>query len=242
MFKVKLVNSALIKRWPFGIFLIDFLTKLGLVPLFLKKTNRKRLQSLIDGTLEIKTATITRTATGYTVSLTVQEVVAIPQPVDLAEDCRCVGIDLGLKSFAVVYDGKDFADYSNGAYIKQTEQKLAKLQQKMSRSQKVSKNYAKQRTKVVKLHEHITNQRKDFHHKLLTTLANVNQVVVVKDLNICRMAKIISWPKPSAMPGGGSSSPSWLTIWTGGVGSSSKSTDFSHPRSCVQPVAINMLS
>lgn len=165
------------------------LPKLGLVALFPKKTNRKRLQSLFDGTLKIQTATITRTATGYSVSLSVQEVVAIPQPVDLAADYRCVGIDLGLKTFAVVYDGKDFADYSHGAYIKQAEKKLAKLQQQLARCQKGSKNYDKQRTKVAKRHEHIANQRKDFHHKLSTTIANENQVVVVEDLNIRGMVK-----------------------------------------------------
>ena len=165
------------------------LPKLGLVPLFPKKTNRKRLQSLMDGNLDIKTATIARTSTGYTVSLSVQEVVAIPQPVDPAAANHCVGIDLGLKTFAVVYDGESFSSYSQGDYIKQAEKKLAKLQQKLARCQKGSRNYDKQRTKVAKLHEHIANQRKDFHHKLSTTIANENQVVVVEDLNIRGMVK-----------------------------------------------------
>ena len=170
------------------------LPKLGQVLLFSKKTNSKRLAGLLDGSLSIKNATVTRRSTGYSVSLSVQEVVDIPAMVDLttldvSKQEACVGIDLGLKTFAVTHDGQTFSEYQHGAYIKRAEKKLAKLQRSLSKKKKGSNNYNKQCVAIAKLHAHVANQRKDFHHKLSTELANTYDVIAIEDLNIKGMVK-----------------------------------------------------
>ena len=170
------------------------LPKLGLVPLFPKKTNLERVADLLDGTLDIKTVTVTRRATGYSVSLSVQQVVAIPVPVDLSvldvtKSSACIGIDLGLKTFAVTHDGHDFSEYKHEAYIKRAEKKLTKLQRSLSKKKKGSNNYKKQQAKIAKLHAHVANQRKDFHHKLSTKLADAHEIIVIEDLNSKGMIK-----------------------------------------------------
>ncbi len=92
-----------------------------------------------------------------------------------------IGIDLGLKTFAVISDGDDteFVDKVN--YIKASATTFKEV--------KYSNNFYKASTKVAKLQEHIANQRKDFAHKLSTRIANENQVVILEDLNIKGMVK-----------------------------------------------------
>ena len=92
-----------------------------------------------------------------------------------------VGIDLGLKEFAITSDGEFF---SNPKWLRKTEKKLAKAQRELSRKKKGSKNRNKARLKVAKLHEKIGNQRKDFLHKVSTQLINENQVIVIEDLKV----------------------------------------------------------
>ena len=170
------------------------LPKLGLVPLFPKKTNSERVAGLLDGTIVIKTVTVTKRAIGYSVSLSVQQVVTIPTPVDLttldvSQKNACVGIDLGLKTFAVTSNGHNFSEYQHGAYTKCAEKKLSKLQKQFAKKKKGSNNYQKQQAKISKLHTHVANQRKDFHHKLSTKLADTYEIIVIEDLNIKGMIK-----------------------------------------------------
>jgi putative transposase len=66
---------------------------------------------------------------------------------------------------------------------------LQKLQRDLSRKKKGSKNRNKARLKVAKLHEKITNQRKDFLHKVSSKIINENQVIVLEDLNVNNMLK-----------------------------------------------------
>ena len=70
-----------------------------------------------------------------------------------------IGIDLGIKEFAITSDGEMI---ENPKYLRKSEQRLRKLQKDLSRCQKGSKNREKCRVKVAKQHEKIANQRKDF--------------------------------------------------------------------------------
>ena len=74
-----------------------------------------------------------------------------------------IGIDLGIKEFAITTAGEMI---ENPKYFRKSEEKLRKLQKDLSRCQKGSKNREKCRVKVAKQHEKITNQRKDFLHNL----------------------------------------------------------------------------
>jgi putative transposase len=95
-----------------------------------------------------------------------------------------VGIDLGLKEFAITSDGKF---YHNPKWLRKSENKLIKLQRNLSRKKKGSNNRRKARLKVAKIHEKITNQRNDFLHKVSTQLINENQVIVIEDLQVKNM-------------------------------------------------------
>ncbi|KYH25090.1 putative transposase DNA-binding domain protein [Clostridium tepidiprofundi DSM 19306] len=89
-----------------------------------------------------------------------------------------------MKEFAITSDGEFF---SNPKWLRKSEKRLAKLQKDLSRKKKGSNNRKKARLKVAKLHEKITNQRKDFLHKVSTQLISENQVIVIEDLRVKNM-------------------------------------------------------
>lgn len=102
-----------------------------------------------------------------------------------------VGIDLGIKTFAVTSDGQVF---ENQKYLKSNLAKLRVEQRKMSRKFKKgskiqSNNYQKQKLVVAKLHEKISNQRNDFLHKVTSELASTYHTVCIEDLNVKGMVK-----------------------------------------------------
>ena len=97
-----------------------------------------------------------------------------------------VGIDLGIKEFAITSDGEMF---SNPKWLNKSEKRLRKLQKDLSRKQKGSNNRRKDRLKVAKLHEKISNQRKDYLHKISYYIISENQVIVIEDLKVSNMIK-----------------------------------------------------
>jgi len=92
-----------------------------------------------------------------------------------------VGIDLGLKEFAVLSNGKKM---KRERFFKDGEKKLAKAQCKFSKLEKKTPKRNKQRIIVGKVHEKIQNQRSDFTHKLSRQLANQYGIICLEKLNI----------------------------------------------------------
>nr|WP_175548553.1 RNA-guided endonuclease TnpB family protein [Dethiosulfatibacter aminovorans] len=178
------------------------LPKLGKVGLAKQKTKRNKyiLKKIREGRIRILKATISQKGAHYYVSLTLEEIVDKVEPLDISQVdiSKVIGIDLGLKTFATVNDGTETEFVKKVKYITESEEKLAKLQRKLSRKQVDSQNFKKARNKIASLQEHIANQRKDFAHKLSSRIANENQVVVMESLNIKgmgrnrRLAKAIS--------------------------------------------------
>ena len=126
---------------------------------------------------KIKSCTISQVPSGkYYVSILVEE-----EMKQLPKNEFTIGIDLGLTDFAITSDG---IKYSNPKYLKKSLNKLAIEQRKLSRKKIGSENREKQRLKVAKLHEKISNQRKDFLHKLSSELINENQVICLEDLHV----------------------------------------------------------
>lgn len=117
----------------------------------------------------------------YFVTLTLLEAEKTLSPSD-----KTVGVDLGIETFATLSDGRKF---KAPAKIRKLRKKLAALQRKHSRRQKGSKRREKARLKVARLHEHIANVRKDFLHKLSTSLVRENQAVAIEDLHTKGMMK-----------------------------------------------------
>lgn len=95
-----------------------------------------------------------------------------------------IGIDLGIKEFAITSDGEMI---ENPKYLRKSEKRLRKLQKDLSRCKQGSKNREKCRIKVAKQHERIMNQRKDFLHKLSKRLIYENQVICLEDLKVKNM-------------------------------------------------------
>ena len=131
----------------------------------------------------IKSVTVSKTLSGkYYVSVLVDgENVEMPPKSDSE-----IGIDLGIKEFAIMSDGTMI---ENPKYLKKSESRLRKLQKDLSRCKKGSNNREKCRIKVAKQHEKIANQRKDFLHKTSKRLINENQVICLEDLKIKNMVK-----------------------------------------------------
>ncbi|KFM95749.1 transposase, IS605 OrfB family [Bacillus clarus] len=97
-----------------------------------------------------------------------------------------VGVHVGLKDFAIL---SDETTYTNPKSFRTLEEKLAKAQRILSRRTKGSSNWNKQRVKVAKIHEHITNTRTDYLHKLSTEIIKNHDVISMEDLQISYMFK-----------------------------------------------------
>ena len=100
-----------------------------------------------------------------------------------------LGIDFGLKKFMTFSNGDSI---SNPQYFKKMLDKLAQEQRKLSKKTKGSKNKEKQRRKVAKIHQKITDQRKDFLHKISTRLVKDSQFdcFCIEDLSLQGMKKL----------------------------------------------------
>lgn len=147
----------------------------------LPKIGLVRIKKHRDFTGLIKSATISKTPSGkYYVSVLVET----DEFEKLQKSDNKIGIDLGIKEFAVTSDGECI---ENPKYLKKAEDKLRKLQKDLSRCKKGSKNREKCRIKVAKQYEKVANQRKDFHHKLSKRLINENQVICLEDLKVKNM-------------------------------------------------------
>ena len=155
------------------------------------KENKSKLDKLINNDARIMNATVSQKGGKFYISLCLEEIIDIIKPLERSEidlDKVC-GIDLGLKTFATITNGVKTEFEKQGNFIKLAEKKLAKLQRRLSKKTIDSKNFIKASKKVAKLQEHISNQRKDFNHKLSTRIANENQVVILETLNIKNMVK-----------------------------------------------------
>lgn len=128
----------------------------------------------------IKSATISKTTSNqYYISILVDT-----ENIKLPKSNNKIGVDLGLKEFAICSNGDRF---DNPKSLRKSEKKLAKLQKGLSKKVKGSNNRYKARLKVAKLQQRIANQRKDFLHKLSTKIISENQTIVLEDLRVKNM-------------------------------------------------------
>ncbi len=97
-----------------------------------------------------------------------------------------LGIDVGIKDLVVTSKGDTI---ENPKHYLHAAHRLARLQRRLSKTQKGSKNRTKARLKVARLHQHIANQRCDHLHKLSTQLIRENQAIVIEDLNVKGMSQ-----------------------------------------------------
>jgi putative transposase len=128
----------------------------------------------------IKSCTVSRTPSNkYYISILVDT-----ENFQLTKCENKIGVDVGLKDFAITSDGEIFG---NPKWLRKSEKRLKKLQRDLSRKKKGSKNRNKDRLKVAKLHDKIANQRNDFLNKVSTQLIRENQSIVIEDLRVKNM-------------------------------------------------------
>lgn len=140
-----------------------------------------RISKHVEG--RILSATVSQTQSGkYFVALRCTDVDIEPLPSTGA----AVGIDMGLKAFAITSNG---VEYPNHKYLSKSQKKLAKLQRQLSRKTKGSNRWEKARLRVARLYEHITNQRHDTLHKLSTDLVRNYDLIAIEDLAPSNMVK-----------------------------------------------------
>ncbi len=97
-----------------------------------------------------------------------------------------IGVDLGIKTLAVLSDGTEYANPKRYAAL---ERKLARLQRSLSRKQKGSKKREKAKAQVAKLHYQIACQRADAIHKMTRDIAGKAGTVGLEDLNVKGMTR-----------------------------------------------------
>lgn len=131
---------------------------------------------------KIKSATISKTNTNkYYISILVDT-----ENTQLPKNDNKVGVDLGLKDFAITSGG---VVYGNPKFLRSLEYKIKFQQRALSRKKKGSNNYKKNKVKLARLHEKIVNARKDYLHKISTELINKNQIICLEDLKVDNMLK-----------------------------------------------------
>ncbi|NEN98203.1 MAG: transposase [Moorea sp. SIO3I7] len=133
----------------------------------------------------IKTATITRKADGYYVTLLIQDDSA-PEIIPINSVTNPVGIDMGLKSFLIKSDG---TEVPIPQYYRKAQKRLKKIQKAVSRSKKGSNNRKKAVLKLGKAHKKVADTRKDFHFKTAKDLLDNHDLVAHEKLNIKGLAK-----------------------------------------------------
>src|SRR5215469_16919807 len=126
--------------------------------------------------------TITKdSANRYFVSMLVEEDIK-PLPVTP----KMVGLDLGLKTMVVTSDGQM---HGNPRFFAKDEKELARAERQKARKKKGSKNRAKARLKVARLHKCIADKRRNYQHQLSAQLVHENQVICVESLAVKNMVQ-----------------------------------------------------
>ncbi len=135
---------------------------------------------------KIKTITVSKTTTNkYFVSILVDNQADLPKKQPIKENTT-VGVDLGIKTLAVLSDSTSFL---NPKWLHYEKSNLKRQQRSLSRKVKGSKSREKQRLVVAKVHERITNQRVDYLHKVTTQIIRSFDTICLEDLPIKGLIK-----------------------------------------------------
>ena len=138
---------------------------------------------------KLKSATISQTASGkYYVAILFEYQTDIqPKPIK-----NTIGLDF---SMAELYISSDSNNPQYPRFYRRALDKLKRMQRVLSKMQKYSSNYYKQKRKIAKYHEYIANSRKDFLHKQSRQIANAYDCVAIEDLNMRAMAQSLNFGK-----------------------------------------------
>ena len=161
---------------------VDLLTKNIKLPKLGKvKIRGYRDKDKING--KILNATISKETTNkYYVSVLVEEDILIEK----VTPTTIVGIDLGIKDLVITSDG---IKYSNPKVLMKFEKRLKRLQRKLSRQVKGSKNYLKTKEKIARIHAKIKNYRKHYLNNIANEIVDEHDIIVTENLLVKDMFK-----------------------------------------------------
>ncbi|VWC55424.1 DNA-cytosine methyltransferase [Burkholderia contaminans] len=149
-----------------------FLPKLGWM--------RLRLSRPVLG--ELRNATVSFNSGKWCVSIQTEREVEPPEP----HATSVIGIDVGIARFATMSDGTFVAPLNS---FKKHEARLRRCQRAMSRKVKFSNNWKKAKTRVQRIHARIGNARRDYLHKVTTTISKNHAMVCIEDLQVRNMSR-----------------------------------------------------
>lgn len=174
-FKKRSTNDAF--RYPQGVKLDQesnciFLPKLG----WIRYRNSREVPGVV------KNVTVSQSCGKWYISIQTE----YEQPEAQHDSTSMIGLDAGVTKLATLSDGTVFEPVNS---FKTNQKKLTILQRQLSRKVKFSANWQKQKRKIQRLHSHIANIRKDYLHKVTTTLSKNHAMIVIEDLKVSNMSK-----------------------------------------------------
>ena len=154
--------------------------------LTLPKIGRIRFYRSRDMVGELKNVTISRRGQHWFVSIQVEMEIKL---VSSSKPIKAIGLDVGIKHFVTTSAGDHIAPINS---FRALEHKLGIKQRRLSKKKKFSQNWKKARNQVSRVHEKIADVRRDFQHKLSTTISKNHAIIVVEKLKIKNMSQSAS--------------------------------------------------
>ena len=150
--------------------------------IFLPKLGWMRYRNSRDVLGEVKNVTVTHSCAKWFVSIQTEREV---EP-SLPPATTAIGIDVGVVRFATMSDGSHIEPINS---FKKHQERLARYQRRMSRKVKFSNNWKKAKTKIQRIHSAIAHARKDYLHKITTTISQNHALVCIEDLQVRNMSR-----------------------------------------------------
>ncbi|EFG9297727.1 transposase, partial [Escherichia coli] len=174
-FKKRGQNDAF--RYPQGVKLDQENSRI-----FLPKLGWMRYRNSRQVTGVVKNVTVSQSCGKWYISIQTESEVSIP----VHPSASMVGLDAGVAKLATLSDGTVFEPVNS---FQKNQKKLARLQRQLSRKVKFSNNWQKQKRKIQRLHSCIANIRRDYLHKVTTTVSKNHAMIVIEDLKVSNMSK-----------------------------------------------------
>ena len=174
-FKKRGQNDAF--RYPQGVKLDQENSRI-----FLPKLGWMRYRNSRQVTGVVKNVTVSQSCGKWYISIQTESEVSTP----VHPSASMVGLDAGVAKLATLSDGTVFEPVNS---FQKNQKKLARLQRQLSRKVKFSNNWQKQKRKIQRLHSCTANIRRDYLHKVTTTVSKNHAMIVIEDLKVSNMSK-----------------------------------------------------
>ncbi|ELG41827.1 IS605 OrfB family transposase [Escherichia coli KTE91] len=150
--------------------------------IFLPKLGWMRYRNSRQVTGVVKNVTVSQSCGKWYISIQTESEVSTP----VHPSASMIGLDAGVAKLATLSDGTVFGPVNS---FQKNQKTLARLQRQLSRKVKFSNNWQKQKRKIQRLHSCIANIRRDYLHKVTTTVSKNHAMIVIEDLKVSNMSK-----------------------------------------------------